>query len=122
MTQNNTSGKVEVTKHYYESGALLDEIPYVNGKIHGIEKWYYESGALRRESQYENGKKHGIDKFYYESGALLVETPYVRVNIHGIVKSYEEGKSNIYRLALYEKGHKVASVKFSIKGGHSDTK
>ena len=110
MAQNNTSDKVEVVKHYYESGALLDEIPYVDGKEHGIAKYYYESGALRRESQYKNGKRHGIDKFYYESGALLVVTPYVRGNIHGIVKSYEEGKSNIYRLALYEKGHEVASL------------
>ena len=119
MTQNNTSDKVEVTKLYYESGALMVETPYVNGKRHGIEKWYYESGALRREAPYVNGKKHGIDKFYYESGALMVETPYVRGNIHGIVKSYEADKSSIYRLALYEKGHKVASVKFSINGDRS---
>ena len=91
MTQNNTSDKVEVTKLYYESGALMVETPYVNGKMHGIEKWYYESGAL------------------------MAEIPYVDSEIHGIVKSYEADKSNIYRLALYEKGHKVASVKFSIK-------
>ena len=119
MTQNNTSDKVEVIKFYYESGALLAETPFVDGMEHGIKKWYYESGALRRESQYENGKRHGIDKIYYESGTLLVVTPYVRGNIHGIVKSYEEGKSSIYRLALYEKGHKVASVKFGINGDRS---
>ena len=119
MAQNNPSDKVEVIKFYYESGALLAETPYVDGKEHGIANYYYESGALRRESQYENGKRHGIDKIYYESGTLLVVTPYVLGNIHGIVKSYEEGKSNIYRLALYEKGHKVASVKFGINGDRS---
>ena len=119
MTQNNPSDKVEVIKLYYKSGALWSETPYEDGKEHGIKKWYHESGSLRRESQYENGKRHGIDKIYYESSALMVETPYVRGNIHGIVKSYEEGKSNIYRLALYEKGHKVASVKFGINGDRS---
>jgi antitoxin component YwqK of YwqJK toxin-antitoxin module len=119
VSQDNTIDNVGVTKLYYKSGALSWEAPCVNGKKHGIANYYYESGALRRETQYENGKRHGIDKFYYESGALLVETPYVRGNIHGIVKSYEEGKSNIYRLALYDKGHKVASVKFSINGDRS---
>ena len=95
MTQNNTIAKVVVRKEYYESGALSWEISCVNGI------------------------RHGITKGYYESGALWYETPYVRGNIHGIVKSYEEGKSNIYRLALYEKGHKVASVKSNIKGDRS---
>jgi len=95
MVQNNTIDKVKVKKNYYKSGALYWETPYVNGKMHGIEKWYHESGALWRE------------------------IPYVDSEIHGIVKNYEADKSNIYRLALYEKGRAVASVKFSIKGGHS---
>ena len=41
MTQNNAIDNVEVKKHYYKSGALYWETPYVNGKMHGIEKWYY---------------------------------------------------------------------------------
>jgi antitoxin component YwqK of YwqJK toxin-antitoxin module len=90
MIQNNTIDNVEVKKHYYKSGALYWETPYVDGKMHGIEKWYYESGALS------------------------AEIPYVDSEIHGIVKSYEADKSNIYRLALYDKGRAVASVKFSI--------
>ena len=86
MTQNNTIAKVVVKKRYYKSGALLRETPYVNGI------------------------RHGIAKGYYESGSLWYETPYVLGNIHGIVKNYEEGKSNIDGLALYEKGHEVASL------------
>ena len=114
MTQNNSVDKVKVKKNYYKSGALWWEIPYVNGKMHGIEKWYYESGALMAEIPYVDGKRHGIAKWYYASGALQIETPYVRGKMHGIVKSYEADKSNIDCLALYKKGHKVASVKFSI--------
>ena len=115
MTQNISIDSVEVKKHYYKSGALMWEAPYVNGKEHGIEKWYYESGALMAEAPYVDGKRHGIEKWYYTSGALQIETPYVRGKMHGIGKCYEADKSNIDCLTLYEKGHEVASVKFSIK-------
>ena len=86
MTQNNAIDNVEVKKSYYESGALWYETSYVDGDIHGIEKLYYESGALEWEIPYVNGE------------------------IHGIVRSYEEDKSSIVSLALYEKGHEVASL------------
>ena len=110
MTQNNAIDNVEVKKSYYESGALWHETPYVNGKIHGIAKQYDESGALMFVTPYLNGDIHGIEKWYYESGALEWETPYVEGKKHGIEKEYEADKSNIDFLALYEKGHKVASV------------
>ena len=119
MTQNNSVDKVKVKKNYYKSDALWIETPYVNGKMHGIEKWYYESGALMAETPYVDGKRHGIAKWYYASGALQIETPYVRGKMHGIGKCYEEDKSNINCLALYDKGREVASVKFSIKGDRS---
>jgi antitoxin component YwqK of YwqJK toxin-antitoxin module len=119
MRKNNAKDRVEVKKRYYKSGALWWESQYENGKRHGIDKFYYESGALLVETPYVNGEEQGISRGYYESGALQNEIPYVRGEIHGIVRDYEEGNSNIGRLALYDKGHKVASVKFSIKGDRS---
>lgn len=128
MIQGNSTDKVEIRKGCYDSGALMWEIPYVNGEIHGIAKDYYESGALRCETPYVNGKEHGIakdyresgtlrretpyvdgdihgiEKWYYESGTLKKEVPYVKGNIHGIVKSYEEDRMCISRLALYHVG------------------
>ena len=115
MTQNISIDSVEVKKHYYKSGALMWEAPYVNGKEHGIVKWYHESGALWSEAPYVNGERHGIERTYYKSGALWWEIPYVDGNKHGIVKNYEADKSNIVSLTLYNKGHKVDSVKFSKK-------
>ena len=32
--------EVEIRKEYYDSDALWREAPYVNGKMHGIEKYY----------------------------------------------------------------------------------
>ena len=115
MIQNNAIDSVEVKKHYYKSGALERETPYVNGKVHGLAKWYYESGALWSEAPYVNGERHGIEKTYYASGALWWEIPYVDGNKHGIEKKHEADKSSIVSLTLYNKGHKVDSVKFSKK-------
>ena len=64
--------------------------------------------------QNNNISKVEVRKGYYESGALWYETPYVNGKIHGVEKHYDSDKLNIDCLALYEKGHKAASVKFSI--------
>ena len=66
MAQDNPIDKVVVKKHYYKSGTLWWETPYVNGEMHGIEKGYYESGALWWEIPYKNGKRHGIARGYDE--------------------------------------------------------
>jgi len=107
----NTIDNVEVKKRYYKSGALLRETPYVNGKIHGIDKWYYTSGALERETPYKKGKRHGIVKVYYKSGALRWEIPFVNGKMHGIERGYDNDRSNIDRLVLYNGDQEVTSIK-----------
>jgi len=111
MTQNVAIVNVEVKRFYYESGALSWEIPYIDGKRHGIGMGYYESGALSWETPYVDGKIHGISRFYYESGTLELETTYVDGKIHGISRGYDEGKTGIAYLTLYDKSREVASVK-----------
>jgi len=87
MTQNNTINTVEVRKEYYATGALLSEIPYVNGE------------------------RHGITKEYYSSGTLYAEVPYVKGKAHGIKKGYDKEKTNIFCLVLYNKNQEVYSIK-----------
>jgi antitoxin component YwqK of YwqJK toxin-antitoxin module len=94
-----------IHKVYWESGALMREIPFVNGKIHGTtEKRYYPSGeedTIYEESQQRKDTKHlykdetscecdSIHKDYYESGALAWEVPFVNGKWHGIYKEYCE--------------------------------
>ena len=88
MTQANSNAddRIEIRKGYYTSGALWWEIPYVNGKVHGIGKTYYESGALMREIPYVNG------------------------NAHGISKTYDKEKSNIECATLYERNREVLVI------------
>ena len=69
--------KVDIRKSYYKSDVLEKEIPYVNGKIHGVKKVYYEfPGALEMEIPYVNDEKHGVEKYYSISGKLLRTTEY----------------------------------------------
>ena len=111
MIQDNITGKVEIRKGYYNSGALKSVTPYVYENIHGVEKYYYETGALWWEAPYENGKRHGILRNYYATGALWWETPFVNGVQHGIERRYDKDKTNIRCLTLYDKDHEVTSIK-----------
>ena len=57
MAQNNSKDKVVVKKHYYKSGALWWESPYVDGKKHGIEKNYdKDTSNIARLELYDKGR------------------------------------------------------------------
>jgi antitoxin component YwqK of YwqJK toxin-antitoxin module len=90
-------------KYYYESGALKEEGPYVNGLAEGHWKYYYESGALQKEGPYVNGLAEGHWKYYYESGALQKEGPRLNSSAEGHWKYYYESG------ALKEEGPRLNS-------------
>src|SRR5574343_23849 len=71
---------------YYGSGELRWEIPFINGKEHGVVKSYYESGALMREIPYINGNAHGVDKGYYKNGKLAGTATYKNGKLVGYKK------------------------------------
>ncbi len=52
----------EVKKKYYDSGKLMKETPFVDGRKHGIEKWYFESGKVRFATSYTHGTINGSEK------------------------------------------------------------
>jgi antitoxin component YwqK of YwqJK toxin-antitoxin module len=55
---------------YHENGALKAEIPYDEGKRHGVAKFYHENGILMCKIYYENGEETGKAKFYDSNGYL----------------------------------------------------
>ena len=75
---------------YYDNGQIRTKIPYVNDKIHGIEKEYYENGQLESEIPYVNGKKHGVQKWYYENGKLKWKKPYKEDRRYGYGGYYDD--------------------------------
>ena len=54
----------------YANGSGWIEIPFLNGKIHGMEKWYDKYENLVQEFPYINDKRHGVAKEYDENGEL----------------------------------------------------
>jgi antitoxin component YwqK of YwqJK toxin-antitoxin module len=73
MFSINTNNKYRC---YYESGALMREVPYKNNKPHGVEKLYHESGALAWETLYMNGRRQGRERRYNKAGSLIHENIY----------------------------------------------
>jgi antitoxin component YwqK of YwqJK toxin-antitoxin module len=74
--------------YHFPSGSTWKEIPYANGKMHGIIKYYYETGGLSSAIPYKKGRAHGIAKWYYETGVLQSTIPYTNGLRHGIIKEY----------------------------------
>jgi antitoxin component YwqK of YwqJK toxin-antitoxin module len=68
--EDQAGGTTAVSKEYYKSGRLRQEVPMKDGNMHGLAKWYYESGVPQKECGYENGKKHGMEITYYPDGVV----------------------------------------------------
>ena len=79
---------ISIRKTFDVNGALLEESPYVNGLLHGIQKSFYESGELKSETPYAEGLKQGINKRYYIDGTLSGEFSYIDDLMHGLSISY----------------------------------
>ena len=59
-----------------ENGKLASEIPYENGKLHGVVKQYYENGSLQAQVTYENGniismQNYTVDAFGSSAGFFI---------------------------------------------------
>lgn len=52
---------------YYPSGELLLEMPYKNGRFHGIARGYMKEGPLYMELVYKNGKEVKRKTYYRNS-------------------------------------------------------
>jgi antitoxin component YwqK of YwqJK toxin-antitoxin module len=88
----------EVKREFYESGKLLSETPYKNGKAEGLATSWYETGEKMEETLYKNGQREGLETHWYKTGEKHNEYPYKNGRIIGLatywhkngVKSREE--------------------------------
>jgi antitoxin component YwqK of YwqJK toxin-antitoxin module len=96
----------------YDNGQLEYEIPYVNGKQHGIEKSWYENGQLSYEIPYVNDQRHGIERGWHPNGQLGWETPYENDQRHGIRKHWKKD-GTLWRIEKWHKGRKFINLRFN---------
>jgi hypothetical protein len=52
-----TSDKTTWRRHYHSNGQLHYEVPYVDGKYHGLERYWHSNGQLCSEQWYYHGQQ-----------------------------------------------------------------
>ena len=89
-----------ITKVYYEDGALKEEFVLESEKKNGFYKSYYKSGNLWIDGYFEDDKPNGKFTEFYENGNVK------------IVRNYEDGKLSGQRLFYLEDGSLVEYMEF----------
>lgn len=70
------NGILDGIKGTYKFGRPQEEIPYVNGKIHGVLKKYYTNNKLMEEVEYKDNVQDGYYRHYNEEGVVDLEYVY----------------------------------------------
>ncbi|MDB6081788.1 MAG: hypothetical protein JWO53_1060 [Chlamydiia bacterium] len=89
-----TNGLLGLQETYHTNGSPLAQIPYVNGKIHGIKRTFYAGGEPKTVEEWNAGELHGCMQLY-QNGARIAEVPYVHGKKQGIETRFKEGSSVI---------------------------
>ncbi|WCL47621.1 LIC20035 family adhesin [Leptospira sp. GIMC2001] len=88
-----------------ETGKIIAEIPYTDGKRQGTMKTYGENGQLISETEYVDDKMHGS---YYlkaaKDGNFLEKGQYKEGEKHGLWTTFHFGKGTIKQLSNYQNG------------------
>lgn len=69
-------GVLHGLKATYKFGRPQEEIPYMNGKIHGVMKKYYSTNKLMEEAEYKNNAQDGYYRHYNDEGVMDLEYVY----------------------------------------------
>ena len=72
---NNSLNSIEMT-YYDKQGRVIRQTPYVNGRIHGVEKAFYPNGDRMITFNYLNGVKEGYAYSYYPNGKVCRKAKY----------------------------------------------
>jgi antitoxin component YwqK of YwqJK toxin-antitoxin module len=71
MEQTYKDGLLDGNQIHYRNGKVVLEIPFVNGKRHGIERQYDLDGSLIAEIPWEFDEKHGRERIKHEDYSNL---------------------------------------------------
>ncbi|HEX6227170.1 MAG TPA: hypothetical protein VFZ52_22280, partial [Chryseolinea sp.] len=92
--------KIVTTKH--ENGKTRAEIPYKDGKQHGISRSFDRNGDVILELPYVDGKREGLSKKYFAGGKKLYQTTeYKNDKLHGLQTKFREN-GRVLSEARYE--------------------
>lgn len=110
-------------KYQANSGAgaqgpvIVAEIPWKEGKIHGIKKLYHLNGKVRVETPFENGAVEGESKEYDLAGRLVKVTSHKQGKRHGEMTEYWVLTGKPLRVVPYQNDHIHGLVREYFDGG-----
>lgn len=88
-----------------ETGAVLAEVPWVRGQIHGPKRTYHADGKLANETAYENGVIKGASRSFAADGRLLRTVEFENGERHGNMTEYwQEKPDQVRQIVPYRKG------------------
>lgn len=97
------SGKLEGMATLTPCGGDLAEIPYHQGKKHGIAKTFYPGGELKSEESYRAGKKHGYQTKYLSDGTVTEKIFFADGLLQGRSIQFDLDK-NLAKVKFFKKG------------------
>ncbi len=103
---SDSSGNNGVKKTYGYEGELTSTVKIANGVPHGIMSIYDSKRRVIRQIPYVNGKKHGIDKSFYPNGDRMITYTYQYGIKSGNAYTYNSNGS-VCKKAIYKNGRLV---------------
>lgn len=104
LSEGKTKGKLRVGKwKSYErnSGVLVDEENYVNGKLEGKKISYYNDGKVLQTQEFKNDQLHGKKIMYAPNGSVSSEYNFVNGISHGKFVEYDK-KGKLKKTGKYD--------------------
>ncbi|MFT6844298.1 MAG: antitoxin component YwqK of YwqJK toxin-antitoxin module [Flavobacteriales bacterium] len=92
-------------KHYYDTGELLSEGHYIDGKKDKLWKYYFLDGKIEQQGYYRVGKTTGDWILYYQNGAIKRKEEYSNDLEEGEMIAYDE-QGAIIAKGMYIEGEK----------------
>jgi antitoxin component YwqK of YwqJK toxin-antitoxin module len=104
------NGKRDGEEKLFKDQKLVASIPWVNDKIHGVRKTFDPSGQVLAEAQYVNGEPTGLTRNFDAQGRLISEVNFRAGKRHGVAKDYWPETGKLKREVPYDQGrvHGVA--------------
>ncbi len=98
---SDSSGQNGVKKTYGFSGELTSTVQVLNGVPHGIMTIYDSKRRVIRQIPYVNGKVHGVDKSFYPNGDRMITYTYQYGIKNGNAYTYNSNGS-VCKKAIYK--------------------
>lgn len=87
-----------VTRSYYASGKISEEVEWKQNVREGTWIQYYENGVPRLSGHYKNGLLHGSYEVYFSNSIIKIRGTYIENKSHGTWRFFDETGKEIYAL------------------------